>query len=37
MAPVISGIIYKTYNFEGIAIFSGIIAISGFYYAHSYL
>ncbi len=29
MAPVISGIIYKTYNFEGIAIFSGIIAISG--------
>ena len=29
MAPVISGIIYRTYNFEGIAIFSGIIAISG--------
>ena len=29
MAPVISGIIYKNYNFEGIAIFSGIIAISG--------
>ena len=29
MAPVISGIIYKTYNFEGIAIFSGIIAIAG--------
>ena len=29
MAPVISGIIYKTYNFEGIAILSGIIAISG--------
>ncbi len=29
MAPVISGIIYKTYNFEGIAIFSGIIAIYG--------
>ena len=29
MAPVISGIIYKTYNFEGIAIFSGIIAIRG--------
>jgi len=29
MAPVISGIIYRTYNFEGIAIFSGIIAIAG--------
>ena len=29
MAPVISGIIYRTYNFEGISIFSGIIAIAG--------
>ena len=29
MAPVISGIIYSKYNFQGISIFSGVIAVSG--------
>jgi len=29
MSPVVSGIIYSKYNFEGIAIFSGSIAIAG--------
>ena len=29
MSPVISGIIYAKYNFEGISIFAGVIAVSG--------